>query len=227
MISENPTDKELKIAFYDAERYGWRIADNRPDVSRRLKKKGVRFVHRAKLPDGQTAYYVFGRDNKGVYVVPALIAPSIEPNSAAGTHYNTIIVPTKRPITDRYTKKIVDALPLIDWYVIRGHAIKRYIERHNHIKENLISPQMVSETEDHIMLHFNASFVENNNIDTEIIIYFDGGGFFGNYDKNVYYLRTFNMNRQLYPNQRMLTLSSENEVKKIYQEYEPNKYLFL
>ena len=35
------------------------------------------------------------------------------------------------------------------------------------------------------------------------------------------------MNRQLFPNQRMLTLSSENEVKKMYEDFEPNKYIFL
>lgn len=227
MISENPTDKELKIVFDDVLRYGWCIANNSPDVRRRLKKKGVRFVHRAKTPDGQLAYYVFGRDSKGVFSVPSIVTPSREPDSDAKAQYNTIIVPTKIPIADRYTKKIVNSSPYTDWYVIRGHAIKRYIERHNHVKEDLITPQMVTETEDHIMLHFNASFVENNDIDNEIIIYFDGGGFFGDYAKNVYYLRTFNMNRQLYPNQRMLTLSSENEVKKMNQENEPNNYLFL
>ena len=86
---------------------------------------------------------------------------------------------------------------------------------------------MVIGAENHLMLHFNASFVEGNDYDNEIIIYFDGGGFFGNIDDNLYFLRTFNMNRQLFPNQRMMTLSSENEVKKLYEEFEPNKYIFL
>ena len=227
MLTENPTDKELKSVLFDADNYAWRIANNRPDVRRKIKKKGARFVHRSKLPDGQPVYYVLGRDSRGVFAVPALIAPSHEPDSKAGAHYQTLITPTKRPIADKITRKITGAAPSIDWYIIRGHAIKRYIERHNHVHEDEITQQMVIEAENHLMLHFNASFVEGNDYDNEIIIYFDGGGFFGNIDDNLYFLRTFNMNRQLFPNQRMLTLSSENEVKKMYEEFEPNKYIFL
>lgn len=227
MLTEQPTDKELKSVLFDADNYAWRIAENRPDIRRRLKKKRVRFIHRAKLPSGQPVYYVLGRDSKGIYGVPTLIAPSHEPDSKAGAHYHTLITPTKRPIADKFTGKITGASLYTDWYILRGHAIKRYIERHNHVHEDEITQQMVIDAEDHMILHFNASYVEGNNYDNEIIIYFDGGGFFGNMDGSLYFLRTFNMNRQLFPNQRMLTLSSENEVKKMYEQFEPNKYIFL
>lgn len=225
MVSKNPTDKELRSLIYDANKYGERIAENRPDIRRRLKKKDARFFHRSKLPDGQPVYFLFCRGKKGYSIVPAIATPSKEPDSKMGAHYSTIIVQTAIPIVDKASNKIINAYGATDWYVISGHAIKRYIERHNHVSSEMITQQMVNDVEEHIMLDFTASFIENNGIDDEIIIYFDGGGFFGNCDDNIFYLRTFNMNRMLFPNQRLQTLSSEKEVEKLYQYNKPQELL--
>ena len=95
--------------------------------------------------------------------------------------------------------------------VVHSHAINRYIER-SHFKGTR------EEACHQILTGLTLHSVAPEEIGNGGYIYFDGGVFITTWKDRVMHLRTFIMNRQCYPNQRLKSLKSEREVKEAREE---------
>ena len=100
--------------------------------------------------------------------------------------------------------------------VITSHAIRRYFNRHEHIPEevcshlNDIDPTRVKEVMKEIILKQSGIVITvKNKTETEEICHYNGGIFLIEKCGDVAKFRTFIMNRQTYPNQRMMSLAGE------------------
>lgn len=96
--------------------------------------------------------------------------------------------------------------------VLHSHAINRFIER-RHFTGTLEQAQLY--IINGIMINASAEDLLN---ETQYL-YFDGGTFLCNLKDGIHHIRTFVMNRQLYPAQRMKSLTSEKETEKLKREF--------
>lgn len=102
-------------------------------------------------------------------------------------------------MTDGTIRKDIGAFCVI----IFRHAIDRYIERHRW-------SGTTHQLEDHMLMTMRRISYQQDLITHELICPFDGGVFLGKMVSNdMIELRTFVMNRQLHPNQRMDGISAE------------------
>lgn len=179
-FTENTDFETLNKAYLSAAEYGHRSMSSSKIT--RMFKKGARYVfHRVNTPDGIPVIYIF---------------------YAGKASYNIILVLRGRE-GESYAKFMAnenDGKSAIE--IIYSHAINRYIERHgfNGSKEECLK---------HIMLGTEVQCMCNDKITDERKIYFDGGCFLGCQNGNIIRMRTFIMNRQMYPGQRMDSLKSE------------------
>ena len=152
---------------------------NSPKIMRIFRKGGNHVFHRVNTPDGIPVVYVFHVNGKRMVYDVLLVLQGSEGETFADYYFPT--------------NEIV---------MIHSHAINRYMERHGF-------QGSVGECQKHIILNTEMQSIVCDEITDERKIYFDGGCFLGYQDGNIYHMKTFVMNRQLYPNQRMESLKSE------------------
>lgn len=95
--------------------------------------------------------------------------------------------------------------------LLYAHAIEQYIERHGW-------DGTLEECRNHINMGLMLTCGEYDKITGECEAYFDGGLFLGEKKGDIFRYKTFIMNRQCKPNQRMHSLNAENELRKIFDE---------
>ena len=102
---------------------------------------------------------------------------------------------------------------ILSWeiLVIHSHAINRYIERR---KFDGTIEQAQHKLLDELEIHKSVK----DGTDGTQYIYFDGGIFICTVVDRVFHMRTFIMNRQCSPMQRMKSLQSEKELEIIKRE---------
>lgn len=118
---------------------------------------------------------------------------------------------------DSYAGAVFNAENKVDFYIVHGHAIRRYMERRKFTGT-------LQEAELKVLNGLMVSDVQKDSTDNTMYLYFDGGVFLCTNDDRVLHLRTFIMNRQCSTMQRMKSLKSENETKTFKRElgiYEP------
>lgn len=98
------------------------------------------------------------------------------------------------------------------FYVLHSHAINRYVERHRF-------GGTLEEAQRTILNGLMINDVQKDGTDETMYIHFDGGIFLCTISDRVLHLRTFIMNRQCSPIQRMKSLTSEKNTKKMKREF--------
>lgn len=96
--------------------------------------------------------------------------------------------------------------------VLHSHAINRYIERRHYTGT-------VEEAQLHIINGIMVNVSAEDLLNETQYLYFDGGTFLCNLKDGIHHIRTFVMNRQLYPAQRMRSLKSEKETDTLKRQY--------
>ena len=191
MLTENETYETYDKILRTARSYG---ADCRKSsiVQKAFKdKKRNVFFRRVNLPvSKQPVIYQYHRNGKSLPYRTFLVVEGSEGESFVGSVFD-----------GKY------------YEVIHSHAINRYIERRGF-------NGTLNEAQINIFEGLNYYYVTNDYTDDTDYIYFDGGVFLCNMKDNVIHLRTFIMNRQCYPNQRILSLESENGIKLFKKELE-------
>ena len=97
------------------------------------------------------------------------------------------------------------------FYVLHSHAVNRYIERHRF-------DGTLEEAQRTILNGLMINDVQTDETDETRYIHFDGGLFLCTYSDRVLHLRTFIMNRQCSPMQRMKSLTSEKNTEMMKRE---------
>ena len=191
-MNENSTYQELMPAMQAVIEYGSKNV-NSDRVRRAVKRGQRRIVCRVNTPDKHRAMYIhYVFPGNGIATRPFLIV-----NGAEGEGKLTV---SKDPDAKR-----------IYLTMIHSHAINRYIERRQF-------KGTVEEATQRILdgIAVNTSAVDELN--KTDYLYFDGGTFLCNLKDGVQHIRTFVMNRQLYPNQRFKSLKSEKETEQLKRE---------
>ena len=96
--------------------------------------------------------------------------------------------------------------------VLHSHAINRYIERRRYTGT-------LEQAQIHIINGIMVNASAEDQLNETQYLYFDGGAFLCNIKDGIQHIRTFVMNRQLHPNQRMKSLTSEKETEKMKREF--------
>ena len=185
-MTEKSTYQELLSAIHSAEEYA-KVNGRSPKVMR-AGRKNIRVVEwRGNTPDH----------------VPAMYLHFIDRKKAKGVLTLSFLV-LKGSEGDSYGVRMQGGLIII----LHSHAINRYIERRRF--EGTLKEATMAIL-DRLAL-FNQEWD-----DTTSYVYYDGGVFLGVHtdDDKVLHLKTFIMNRQCYPNERMKSLAAEKE----YEDY--------
>lgn len=96
--------------------------------------------------------------------------------------------------------------------VVHSHAINRFVERRQY-------KGTIDEATQYILDGIMANSSAEDTLNQTHYIYFDGGAFLCNLKDGIQHIRTFVMNRQLYPYQRIKSLESEKETEKMKREF--------
>lgn len=175
--------------MHKARKYGFDSSNS--DVVQRALKAGKREVfHRVNTAgDKIPVLYIFSRINKAQAFRTFLVIKTKQGDSFCGGVSNMGF-----------------------FEMIHAHAIKRYMERRKFTGT-------LEQAQNKILSELFANWAEPDRTDGTIYIYYDGGIFLCTWEEEqrVLHLRTFIMNRQCSPMQRMMSLKSEkgvNEFKK-------------
>lgn len=188
-MNEFASYSELEAALKVAREYG-----NKSIYCDRVRKafKNGRCIvyHRVKTPapEKHPVLYTFAVTQKGLFFRTFLILEGREGDSFAG--------------------RVADE-PL--FYIVHSHAVNRYIERHQ-FKGTL------EQAQHKILNGLLINDVQSDATDGTKYIHFDGGLFLCTENDHVIHLRTFIMNRQCSPMQRMKSLTSEKNTEKLKRE---------
>lgn len=188
-MTEWATYEWLKSAINTAYEYGGRSKDSQK-VRKAFKQGKYLVYHRVKTPapEKYPVLYIFARIQMGIYFRTFLILEGSEGDSFAGQ------------IADEQM-----------FHVIHSHAINRYIERRQ-FKGTL------EEAHRTILNGLFINDVQRDDTDETRYIHFDGGLFLCTESDRVLHLRTFIMNRQCSPMQRMKSLTSERNTQQLKRE---------
>lgn len=188
-MTEWATYEWLESATKTAYEYGGRSVESQK--VKKAFKQGRRLVyHRVNTPapEKYPVLYIFARVPMGVYFRTFLVLEGTEGDSFAG--------------------RVADETL---FYVLHSHAVNRYIERH-HFDGTL------EEAQRKILDGLMINDVQSDATDGTKYIHFDGGLFLCTESDRVMHLRTFIMNRQCTPMQRMKSLASEKNVERLKRE---------
>lgn len=181
IITENTPYDELIQAFDEVKEYG-KITLNQPKIQKAI-GIGKVVIHRVKTA---------GNKIPAIYVAPSLTGKysyqsciSIKCKDGDGLCFTAINLDMQRMIL-----------------ILHAHAIDRFFERHGYkgTRDNFIKEFLLRWS-----LYNQADYTE-----TSAYIYFNGGVFITERKGGIMHLRTFVMNRQLYADQRLLSLKSEH-----------------
>lgn len=189
-MTEWATYDYLSDALGKAIAYGYKSI--KCDDVRKAFRNGKRLVyHRVKTPapDKIPVFYTFARTDKDEYIRTQLVLEGSEGDSYAGR------------VEDEDM-----------FYVIHSHAINRFVERRQFHGSHEVA-------ERHIINGLLINDVQKDGTDETRYIYFDGGLFLCTVTDRVLHLRTFIMNRQCSPVQRMKSLTSEKNTEQLKREY--------
>lgn len=183
-LTEYSSRKDLLEALKKVANYSSQSIENDKKLRRCIRMGKALCSKRVRTPEKLSALYLVYCDKKiksiGRFVQSTLLIPGKEGMSMVFEFGNFLAV-------------------------IHGHAIKRYMER------STFSGTFEQCQEKLIVDLGNYSYSEKDRTDEDTYyVYFDGGIFLCKVIDEVFHLRTFIMNRQCYPVQRMMSLSSEN-----------------
>ena len=186
MLTESATYDELFNAMKEAREYGFSSINN-PKVRRAFRLGATEVFHRVRTPQSKhcVLYQFNSSHGKGKVFRTFLVLQGREGDSFAGGIQNGEIIE-----------------------IIHSHAIRRYIERRR-FKGSLEKAQHKIVKE--LLIHY----MEADGTTPTDYIYFDGGVFLCTRDEHIIHLRTFIMNRQCSPVQRIKSLQSEKKTKEL------------
>jgi hypothetical protein len=200
-MNENSTFQDLLPAVQAVIGYGERNV-NSDRVKRAVKMGKRRVVCRVNTPDKTPAMYIhYIFPKKGILTRPFVIVD--------GAEGEAFVTASKDPDTGKFFLT-----------VIHSHAINRYIERRQF-------HGTLAEAQQRIIDGIAVNTSAEDKLNETGYLYFDGGTFLCNFKNGVQHIRTFVMNRQLYPAQRMKSLTSEKETAQLKREVgykEPPKH---
>ncbi len=213
LLDDNATYAELLEGLRAVTAYGderWKAVE--------------RYLNRKELNVMQTVWTPSERSFPGLYVYRIKhgkvgVRIYLELDSKEGTSYAMVQYPEDEADVEEMTRtKRITLDPKLNneedfiIEVLHGHAVKRYIERHGW-------SQGYHSALKHIFDGINGQSLQPDPTDDTYYLYFDGGVFLGQPTdgERVIHLRTFIMNRQCYPVQRMKSLQSEQE-RQLYME---------
>lgn len=188
-MNEFASYNDLEEALKVARDYGHRSICS--DRVRKAFKSGRHIVyHRVNTPAPEKipVLYSFAAARTGLFFRTFLVLEGTEGDSFAG--------------------RVADETL---FYVLHSHAVNRYIERH-HFDGTL------EEAQRKILDGLMINDVQSDATDGTKYIHFDGGLFLCTENDRVMHLRTFIMNRQCTPMQRMKSLASEKNVERLKRE---------
>lgn len=191
IITENTPYDELIQAFLEVKAYG-RKTLNQPKIKKAVALGRV-IIHRVKTAQNKIP---------AIYVTPSLPGRdfyqsclSVACKDGEGLGFTAINPELERVI-----------------FLLHAHAIDRFFERHGYkgTRDDFIKEFLLRWS-----LYNQADYTE-----TSAYIYFNGGVFITERKGGITHLRTFVMNRQLYADQRLLSLKSEQITRQTDREFE-------
>lgn len=188
MLTENSTYEELQPAMREARLYG-DISMRSEKVRKAIKKGAKQVFHRVRTPQSkQPVLYVYS-DICGEW------------------SYRTFLV-----LKGKEGEGFAVGMDNGSFFeIIHSHAVNRYIERRR-FKGTL------EEAQHKIVTDLIVHWVEADDTSKTDYVYFDGGVFLCTHEERIIHLRTFIMNRQCHPVQRMKSLRSEKNTKQYKKE---------
>lgn len=191
-MTENATKDELLAALKLAEDYSHRSLNNHK-VHKMFRSGHTTVFHRVNTPEKIPVLYIFFLYRRMIWSRTFLVLDGYEGDAFAG------YVEADRKVSN------------IEFQVIHSHAINRYIQR-SKFKGTLKDAQRK------ILTDLIANYSVADGTDDTIYINYDNGVFLCNCDNGVMHLRTFILNRQCSPLQRMKSLDSEKGTKQFKRE---------
>ena len=187
MFTEQTPYNVLRKAYLEAKEYAFRVVDNKPEIRRKTLKKKP-FFYRTRTPYGKyDILCLFKPESKKDVTWHALLV-------LKGKEGEAYSFPGKFETGEKETTGFYPT-------IIHSHAINRYIER-SHFKGTRLDAVK------HLALSLESYMVPDY-VGYDMYYYYEGGCFICEFIDNVLHYKTFIMNRQMYPNQRMLSLRAE------------------
>lgn len=192
MMSEYISYEELQAATQSVIDYSV-PSMNSPKVIKATKHVGDVYWRRVNTPEKYPVLYKYIMTSETLYGLGFLILDGTEGESFA-VRTNTI-----------------DNTPF-EYIVLHSHAINRWMERKKFTGT-------LEEAKRKILTGLIVGDIQPDGTDDTWYHYFDGGVFICNYtDPRIMHLRTYILNRQCSPLQRMKSLQSEKELVEYYKK---------
>ena len=198
MLNENSPKKDLLEV---AKAVVWYCESNqRSKEYRKAVKQGKsEFELRVNTPEKYPALYIYHIGRLMVHYQPILLLEGSE-----GESYCLLSSPIRRKGGYWYDESLI---------VLHGHAINRYIERRKF-------DGTYEQARRGILNHLCVMSVYPDSMDETFYLNYDGGSFLCNKVEGVLHLRTYIVNRQHYPEQRLRSMQSEEDTRLFRQELE-------